>query len=541
MDFTGRSVEIPCGVSGVSVRGVLDSADIERFRSLAAQRFGLHFDDSKQDFLTDVLRQRMAATGCDRFSLYHQRINSPADGPEEIQAVAEHLTVCETYFFRYWDHFRAFTETVIPDRIRARDHCRQLRILSAGCASGEEAYSLAILIRDRLSDLASWNITVQGIDVNPIMLSRALQGRYTSWSLRDTPVELRTKYFRADGRDFVLDPAVKSAITFEERNLIEEDDFFWQRDAFDIVFCRNVTMYFTPEASRSLIARIAKSLTPGGFLFLGHAETLRGISQEFHLRHTHGTFYYQRRESNEPWCTVALPKLSAREEFAEAPISSMVEARDSWFSTIQRASERILNLTEQNRSRPSISEAGRVATLELTPRLFQPTSGWNRTAAIELMRAEKFSEATQLLRGLPIELKADPDAQLLLAALLTNSGDLPEAEKICQSLLDLDELNSGAHYLMALSCEHAGDRDGALEHDRAAVYLDSSFAMPHLHIGLIGKRSADAEMAKREFGLALALLKREDSSRILLFGGGFTRETLVEFCRAELRACGDPS
>ena len=112
-------------------------------------------------------------------------------------------------------------------------------------------------------------------------------------------------------------------------------------------------MYFTPEASRSLIARIAKSLTPGGYVFLGHAETLRGISQEFHLRHTHGTFYYQRRESNEPWCTVALPKLSAREEFAEAPISSMVEARDSWFSTIPAGRFRadFKNLTEQNRSR----------------------------------------------------------------------------------------------------------------------------------------------------------------------------------------------
>jgi chemotaxis protein methyltransferase CheR len=522
------------------VRGSLDSADIERFRSFAAQRFGLHFDDSKQDFLTDVLRRRMEANGCDRFSLYNERISSPVHGPEEMKAVAEHLTVCETYFFRYADHFRAFTETVLPDRIRAREHCRQLRIVSAGCASGEEAYSIAILIRDRLPEFASWNITIHGIDVNGTMLTRALRGRYTTWSLRDTPADLRTKYFRADGRDFVLDDTVKSAVTFEERNLIEEDHLFWQRDAFDIVFCRNVTMYFTPEASRSVINRIAESLTPGGFLFLGHAETLRGISQEFHLRHTHDTFYYQQREGREPLCTVVLPRDSVREESAESPIPSMIESSNSWFSAIQRASERIVNLTEQ-RNRPAMSGTGSVATLAPSAPLPLPMSAWDRTAAIELMREERFSEATELLRALPPELKMDPDAQLLLAALLTNGGDLPEAEKLCQCLLDLDELNSGAHYLMALCREHAGDRDAALEHDRAAVYIDSVFAMPHLHIGLVAKRSADVETAKREFGNALALLAREDASRILLFGGGFTRETLVEFCRAELRACGGSS
>jgi chemotaxis protein methyltransferase CheR len=91
---------------------------------------------------------------------------------------------------------------------------------------------------------------------------------------------------------------------------------------------------------------------------------------------------------------------------------------------------------------------------------------------------------------------------------------------------------------MALCREHAGDRDAAVEHDKAASYLDAAFAMPHLHLGLMAKRSADVETARRELGQALPLLDREDASRILLFGGGFTREALIEFCRLELRACG---
>ena len=153
------------------------AAEIECFRGLVAERLGLHFEDGKLDFLADVLRQRMEATGCDHFSSYHDRIHPrSACESEEMRAVAEQLTVCETYFFRYPDHFRAFTETVVPDRIRAREHSRQLRILSAGCASGEEAYTVAMLIRDRLPDLASWDITIHGIDVNRSMLEKRCGG-----------------------------------------------------------------------------------------------------------------------------------------------------------------------------------------------------------------------------------------------------------------------------------------------------------------------------------------------------------------------------
>ncbi len=137
-----------------------------------------------------------------------------------------------------------------------------------------------------------------------------------------------------------------------------------------------------------------------------------------------------------------------------------------------------------------------------------------------------------------MESDADPDAQLLVAALLTNANELLEAEKVCNHVLALDEMNAGAHYLMALCREHARDRDGAIQHDQVATYLDSEFAMPRLHLGLIAKRSADMETARRELSRALLLLGREDASRILLFGGGFTREALMEFCRAQLRSCG---
>jgi chemotaxis protein methyltransferase CheR len=514
----------------------LAGADVECFRALVARRLGLYFEDAKLDFLADVLQRRMEDTRCDLFSLYQRRIASSANEHEELCALAEQLTVNETYFFRYADQFRAFAEVVVPNRIEARAHDRRLRILSAGCASGEEAYSLAILIRERLPELASWDITIHGIDVNASMVGKALRARYSTWSLRDTPADIHRKYFRPEGRDFLLDSTLKPGVTFEERNLVEEDPLFWQDEAFDVIFCRNVTMYFTIEATRSVISRIARSLVPGGFLFLGHAETLRGVSQEFLLRHTHETFYYQRREADETTCVDDLQPRADQRSF-QRPVPAVVELGDSWFNTIRRASERIANLT-QEKNGPPIGGSGSTSRHSSRSKAAPTVPLWDRAVAIELLRKERFAEAMELLRVLPAESKADPDTQLLLAVLLTNGGDLLEAEKVCLHVLQLDELNAGAHYLMALCREHAGDREAAVEHDEAATYLDSAFAMPHLHLGLVAKRSADAETARRELGRALPLLDQEDASRILLFGGGFTRKALVEFCRAELRACG---
>ena len=512
------------------------AAEIECFRGLMAERLGLHFEDSKLDFLADVLRQRMEETGCRLFSAYRQRISSFAEDRSETCALAEHLTVGETYFFRYEEHFRVFAEVVLPNRIQARGSDRRLRILSAGCASGEEPYSLAILIRERFPELASWEIEILGFDVNPSVVTKARRGRYSPWSLRETSNDLQSKYFRGHGREFQLDEGIRAVVRFEERNLVEDDASFWRPDTFDAVFCRNVTMYLTMEIARSVVARIARSLAPGGFFFLGHAETLRAVSHEFHLCHTHETFYYQRREAHEKESAMALRPETAEYSFVPRPIPELVKPNDSWFSAIRRASERIANLTQEKNGLPA-----NTAPSTALPRPSPRPAAWDRTVAIELLRREKFSEAMDLLRALPAESKADPDAQLLLAVLLTNGGDLPEAEKVCHHVLNFDELNAGAHYLMALCREHAGDQAGAMQHDQTATYLDSTFAMPHLHLGLVAKRAADVETARRELGRALPLLDREDASRILLFGGGFAREALVEFCRAELRACGGAS
>lgn len=492
--------------------------EVERFRELVSRRLGLQFEDAKRGFLTDVLRRRWEINGhADKSYLERLDVAPPR---EELRALAQELTVPETYFFRNIDQFDAFKNVALPDRVRARADTKRLRILSAGCASGEEPYSIAILMRETAID-PSWNVSLLAVDVNPAMLERAARGRYTSWALRETPPEIQQRWFRQDEREIVLDGDIRNAVRFEERNLAADDAGLWAPSAYDTIFCRNVIMYFTPRNAQALMERIARSLAPGGYLFLGHAETLRGLSQDFHLCHTHRTFYYRRKQENE-YVSVQPAIESIPPAITSWTFATLVESDDSWVETIRRAADRVQMLTEA----PSVARAAAPAH-------------WDLGLAIDLLQKERFEEALALVQAFPPESARDPDVLLLRAVLLVHSGRLVEAEDTCKRLLAIDEMNAGGHYVLALCGEAAGDRQAAANHDQVAVYLDPVFAMPHLHLGLLARKAGDRGSARRELGEALALLQREEASRLLLFGGGFNRETLLALCRGELKACGD--
>lgn len=498
----------------------VEAAQVGRFRDLVVHHLGLQFDDAKMGWLADVLRRRVECSGI-ATEPYLARLaaGSPRN---EFGALAQDLTVGETYFFRNIDQFHALREAVLPERLRVQAPRRALRILSAGCASGEEAYSIAMTLRDVLPD-PSHELSIRAVDLNPAMIEKALRARYTTWALRETSPAMQRRWFRPDGHDLALDDAIRFAVAFEERNLSDDDPGLWLPGGFDVVFCRNVLMYFAPQRAQALVARIARSLAPGGYLFLGHAETLRGLSNAFHLRHTHGTFYYQRKDhvSLQPQSTPA--RADAREALAPE-LATVVQGADTWIDAIGKAAERIRTLTQA----PML--AGAAAVRHAEQGYLQP--------ALELFQQERYAEALGLVQALPSETARDPDVLLMHAVLLAHSDQLAPAEDACHRLLALDELNAGAHYVLALCREGAGDSHGAADRDQVAAYLDPTFAMPRMHLGLLARRAGQREAVCREMAHALALLQREDASRLLLFGGGFNRETLLALCRAELRANG---
>lgn len=502
----------------------VEPGEVERFRGFVSRRLGLHLDDSKLGEVADVLRRRVEASArpCGAFL---DRLET-SEGAADLRAITAALTVPETYFFRNIDQFRAFSGVALPDRLRARAETKRLRILSAGCATGEEPYTLAMLVREAALDPA-WNVSIVGVDVNRVVLEKAAHARFTEWALRETPADMRGRWFRADGKEFVLEQEIRSAVSFEEHNLVDAARDPWPPGAFDVVFWRNVMMYFTHDHAQAVVNRLTRALAPGGYLFLGHAETLRGISNDFHLRHTHGTFYYQRKlehETRESGGQAALATEAPLPRSPPEPLATVFESADSWVDTIHRASQRIRLLADGSPP-AAVGPSGEGPT-------------WNLALALELLEEERFADALDLIGALPPESALDPHVLLLRAVLFTHSGQLASAEQTCNELLAVDELDAGAHYLLALCREGAGDRRGAVDHDQVAVYLDPGFAMPRLHLGLLARRANERDGARRDLGQALVLLQREDSSRLLLFGGGFGREALIALCRTELLACG---
>lgn len=499
--------------------GRLEPQAVERFRDAVVRRLGLYFDEAKLGFLGEVLQRRVETTELPLESYLAGLESYPGKG--ELGRLAEALTVGETFFFRNNDQFRAFAEVVVPERMRANATTRRLRFLSAGCASGEEAYTLAIVLRTIIAD-PTWHVTIRAVDANPAALKKAQAARYSAWSLRDTPIEIQRRWFRQGGRDAILDESIRTAVTFEERNLAVEDPELWQAESYDAIFCRNVLMYFTPDGMRAAMARISRSLVRGGYLFLGHAETMRGLSNDFHLRHGHDTFYYQRRERGDD-ATVDV-------DISSLPLSTPAFVPplfpdDSWVGAIGRASDRVAEL--------SIRSAPVIAAARAAPAA--PT--WNLGLALDLLQRERFADALSLIGQLPPASDRDPDVLLLQAVLLAHSGQPRQAAETALQLLAIDEMNAGANYVMALCFEDGGDRITAANHYRVAIYLDPTFAMPRLHLGILLRRAGSHEEARRELKEALVLLQREDPSRLLLFGSGFTRDALIALCQSELERC----
>jgi chemotaxis protein methyltransferase CheR len=497
-----------------------DPVGVERFRTAIGRHLGLRFEENRLPMLTELLQRRLNATERDCNAYLWNLEEQPAQ--VELHFLAGELTVPESYFFRNIGQFHAVEEVALPECLAARGAQKGLRVLSAGCASGEEPYSLDILLREAGLD-PTWEVSITAVDLNPAVLEKARRRRYSPWALRETPPEIRKRWFLPAGNEFLLVDGAGAFVRFEERNLAADDPDLWRPEFYDLVFCRNVIMYFLPETAQQVIARCAQSLQSGGFLFLGHAETLRGLSHSFHLRHTHGIFYYQRKTGDELARSQHVPAPVAAPE--APPLAVVMDEAEGWVDAIRRASERIAALTPA--SPRSASETG-----DGTPQRQELQN------ALALLRCERYADALDVVQALPQASAVDPDVLLLHAVLLTHSGRLALAEQACRRLLEADELSAGAHYLLALCREGTGDSQGAAEHDRVAVYVDPAFAMPHLHLGLLARRTGDRELARRELAEALTLLQREEASRLLLFGGGFRREALIALCRAELRSYG---
>ena len=261
---------------------------VEQFQSLSHQiyqKLGLHFDEKKIYFLKTRVAKRMAVLGIDDAREYVFKLNYADPQGLEMQALANLVTTNETYMFREYDQLQAFANFCLPEVLstkQARGE-RSLRIWSAGCSSGEEPYTLAMIVQDVFPQAQSWDCQIVATDIDENMLGRVAAARYGARSVGDVPDEYRRKYLIEDGDEWVVRRRTTDLVQPRHLNLHDRMAMRSMR-GFDFVFCRNVLIYFDDASRKAVVDHFYSALNPGGYVFLGHSESIGRVTTAFKLK-----------------------------------------------------------------------------------------------------------------------------------------------------------------------------------------------------------------------------------------------------------------
>lgn len=262
-------------------------------RDLIKNYCGIFFDDSSKYLLERRLSRRVMLLNLNDFRDYYRFLLYDSKREEELSAIMDILTVNETYFFREPNLLKAFSEEILPELREKNQHSKKLRIWSGGCSTGEEPYTIAMLILED-GRFFGWDIQITGSDISQRVLQVARKGVYGRNSFRQTDSYYIKKYFREEGEGFWrIKDSVKELVTFSYLNLL---DPFRTRliETMDVIFCRNVLIYFDMESRKKVIDMFYNKLCNGGYLLLGHAESLLNISSSFVLIHLKNDVVYRK-------------------------------------------------------------------------------------------------------------------------------------------------------------------------------------------------------------------------------------------------------
>lgn len=255
-----------------------------QFASLAKiiyDRSGIHFPDAKKYILESRLSHRLGELELDGFDHYIALLSMGPYQQDEFQEMFNRITINETSFFRNDAQLDVFEKRVLPELLEARARSKRIRIWSAACSTGDEPFTLAILLHRSLGvRLADWKIEILGTDISERALNIATAGAYTSYSVRTTPKVVLDKYFKTDGRNFTLSDDIRRMVSFEKHNL--KDRLAAKRHGtWDVIFCRNVLIYFDDAMKKQVVSTFAEQLAEDGTLFIGHSERIKDISDRF--------------------------------------------------------------------------------------------------------------------------------------------------------------------------------------------------------------------------------------------------------------------
>jgi chemotaxis protein methyltransferase CheR len=273
----------------------LSEEEFRLLRDLIHERFGLYFEDSQRASLRARLAGRLQSLDLASFEDYHHYLRFSPQRHEELSHMVSHLTNNETYFFRELPQLQVFADHVLrqlKDR-KGREGTRTLRILSAGCSTGEEALTLAMVVYDSAQFFWNWDVSITGLDVDDAALERARRGAYHQNSFRAIDPGAIERHFVKQGGVAQVKDGVRRAVSFRHGNLLEPASFAGLAP-LDVIFCRNVLIYFSDSATLRAVRQFHEVLAAGGYLFLGHAESLSRVTDIFTPIRFQGAMVYQK-------------------------------------------------------------------------------------------------------------------------------------------------------------------------------------------------------------------------------------------------------
>ncbi len=284
-------------MSSIGDQRTLSIEEFRTIRDFIHEKAGMFFGDNKLYLIQSRLTKRMDQLGVATYRDYFYRVKYDTS-QREFHELMNLVTTNETYYFRNEPQLEAFASAVLPEIIENKRKSRgpkTLRIWSAGCSTGEEPYTLGIIVKQALKGEAEWNVEIIANDISEKALQCARSGEYEGATLRYVNPATLKKYFDKEGDGFRINREIKALVKFVQLNLNETRKLSMYKN-LDVIFCRNVMIYFSDDVKRRIVRAFYQSLTNGGQMLIGHSETLHGISKAFKLKYYNGALVYMKEE-----------------------------------------------------------------------------------------------------------------------------------------------------------------------------------------------------------------------------------------------------
>lgn len=486
---------------------------------LIARHTGLHIREQDRQTLWTKVDNRIQALKLSTPDQYYQLLNTSTNnsstetpGDREWKELTLLLTTGESYFFRDKGQIALLKNRLLPQIIedKKRSHIQpntpkpSLRIWSAGCSTGEEVYSIAVLVKELIPDLHNWDILILGTDINLESIAKAKRGVYESWSFRMVDPELVRRYFNPRQQSWEVKKTLFSMVKFQEGNLIK-DNFpqpLFGIHNMDLIICRNVFIYFDALSISTVLDKFYHTLNSAGYLITGHAELHGQNLSNLQTKVFPESLVYQRAEN--------LPLKNYLTSIPSLPISREITTP----TTSIRQQANFLVPTPTNVNRPSTLIDQQKVTLakpKVETSSYQsknPTLSASITTVETLFNRGEYTaaiqEAEQIIKQYPLHF----DACYLLAQAWANLGNVEKATFYCEQATKIDALSIFPYYLLAHIAEEKGNNSNAKKILKKIVYLAPDSINAYLELGDIYQRESDMNKAKKMRNTALELLKQ---------------------------------